>query len=103
MTETKVVNRHKEPYELSIQRDSMFGNPYTHIKDRTTKAEFVVGTREESIEKYREYFYKKIQESKIFRRAVQNLRGRVLGCTCAPLACHGDIIKEYLDNNPNDD
>jgi hypothetical protein len=25
------------------------------------------------------------------------LKGKRLGCFCKPLACHGDVIKEYIE------
>jgi hypothetical protein len=31
-------------------------------------------------------------------RKIEELKGKVLGCFCKPNACHGDVIKEYLDN-----
>ena len=105
MSETRVVNKRKESFDVYIGRGSQFGNPFTHIKDKETKAEFIVNSREEAIAKYREWFYAKIESSIIFRRAVENLRGKTLGCFCAPLACHGDIIKEYLlslDTSPSE-
>jgi hypothetical protein len=29
-------------------------------------------------------------------RRLDELRGKVLGCHCYPLACHGDVLIEYL-------
>ncbi|CAG1022170.1 hypothetical protein DOJK_01483 [Patescibacteria group bacterium] len=26
------------------------------------------------------------------------LRGKILGCHCKPLACHGDILANYLNS-----
>lgn len=37
-----VVNKYKEDFDVYIGRGSKWGNPYTHIKDKTTKAEFIV-------------------------------------------------------------
>lgn len=95
----RVVNKRKEEFDVYIGRGSQFGNPFTHIKDKLTKAEFIVETREESIEKYSEWFHSKIKSSVIFRRAVENLRGKRLGCYCSPLPCHGDVIKQYLSDH----
>ena len=53
----RVVNKYKEDYDVYIGRGSYWGNPYTHIKDKETKASFTVKTREESISKYREYLF----------------------------------------------
>ena len=39
-----------------IHRPYILSNPYTHIKDKKTKAMFVVSSIEEAIEKYEHYF-----------------------------------------------
>ena len=52
---TKVVHCRKEKYDVYIGRPSKWGNPFTHIKDRFTAAEFIVETRKESIDKYKEW------------------------------------------------
>lgn len=84
---TKVVHCKKEKYDVYIGRPSIFGNPFTIGKD---------GTREEVILKYKTYFYKKLMDMK-FWNAIQELKGKILGCWCSPNACHGDTIKEYLE------
>ena len=89
MSECKVVNKYKEKYDVYIGRPSIFGNPFS-VKEYG---------REGCIEKYKEYFYKRIKEDVKFKEEVLKLKDKVLGCFCKPLACHGDVIKEYLDNN----
>ena len=32
-----------------------------------------------------------------YRRRIEGLRGKTLMCFCKPLACHGDVIAEYLN------
>lgn len=86
---TKVVNRHAENFDVYIGRGTPYGNPYIIGKD---------GTREEVIEKYKTYFYKKIRNPR-FKRQILELEGKVLGCSCKPRACHGDIIVQYLLGN----
>lgn len=54
---TTVVNIHKDNYDIYIGRGSKWGNPYTHIKDRNTKATYIVESRAIAIFKYREYIY----------------------------------------------
>lgn len=77
---------------ILIDRTSLFGNPF-HIF--SSKGENY--TREESILKYREYFYRRIKEDEGFRIKVQELKGKKLACWCTPLPCHGDVIIEYLE------
>jgi hypothetical protein len=88
-----VVHCKKEPYDVYIGRPSKWGNPYTHIKDKTTKAEFIVKTRKEAIEKYREY----LLNNKQLMLDLHELEGKVLGCWCKPAACHGDVLIELLN------
>jgi len=95
MVKTGVVNLRKEPYEVYIGRPSIFGNPM-RIDERVHQKPGPV-TRGEAIAWYREYFYAKIKQSPEFRLEVEKLRGKVLGCFCKPLPCHGDVIVEYLD------
>jgi hypothetical protein len=92
----KVVNIKKEKYDVYIGRGSPFGNPYTHLSLQNTKAQVQVKSREEAIEKYREYFYKKIEDPE-FLDDILRLKDKVLGCYCAPKSCHGHIIAEFLD------
>ena len=86
---TKVVNKYREAYDVYIGRPSQFGNPFS-VKEYG---------REGCIARYKEYFYKRIKEDVKFKEEVLKLKDKVLGCFCKPLACHGDVIKEYLDNN----
>lgn len=89
MTETIVVNLRKEPADEYIGRGSIFGNPFKISKYRT---------REMVIDFYREWFYEQLKQD-WFRKAVERLEGKSLGCFCKPKACHGDIIVEYLTNH----
>lgn len=86
-----------------IGRGSILGNPYTHIKDRETKALYVVPTRDEAIERYSHYFDVMYQGNDSFRNRIDEIYEKYkngediyLGCYCKPLPCHGDIIAEKL-------
>jgi len=50
----------------------------------------------EVCEKYKEFFYKKLQD-RVFHANVMTLKGKRLGCYCFPERCHLDIIAEYLN------
>lgn len=54
--------------------------------------------REITLQKYSDYFYYTIEIDSIFLGEIMRLKNRTLGCTCKPLACHGDIIANFLDN-----
>jgi hypothetical protein len=83
-----VVHCKREPFDVYIGRPSKWGNPFSH-KDGTL-AEFRVETREEAIASYAEW----IKTQPELLESLPELRGKVLGCWCAPLACHGDVLSE---------
>lgn len=80
----KVVHCKKEPYDVYIGRGSKWGNPFSIGKD---------GTREEVIEKYRQY----IMGSPQLLKDLYELKGKILGCWCKPLACHGDVLLDLVE------
>ena len=88
----RVVNLYHEPYDVFIGRGSKWGNPFTHIKDKTTLADVIVETREEAIESYRKY----LEQNQELLDSLDELEGKVLGCYCKPDSCHGDILLEFL-------
>lgn len=91
---TKVVNKYKEPYQIYIGRGSKWGNPFTHIKYKKTLANFVVSSREESINAYREWITK--GDGMYLLADLHELKDKVLGCFCKPKLCHGDILVELV-------
>ena len=80
----KVVNIKKERCDVYIGRPSKWGNPFTIGRD---------GTREDVIEKYKQYI---LNNEKLFKN-LPELKGKILGCFCKPLSCHGDILIELLE------
>lgn len=88
---TRVVNLRKEHYDIFIGRGSKWGNPFSHKPSQFNI--IPVATREEAIEKYRDYFL----ETPELLDSLDELRGKVLGCYCKPLACHGDVLVEFLE------
>jgi hypothetical protein len=71
---------------VPIDRGSIWGNPFRLPDD---------GTRKEVIENYRWYYSKKPS----LQRKIGTLKGKVLGCWCYPLSCHGDVLKEQSNGN----
>lgn len=82
---TRVVHCKKQPFDILIDRTTIWGNPFEIGKD---------GSREQVIEKYRKRLMK---SPKLIELAKQKLKGKVLGCWCSPLPCHGDILVEVCD------
>lgn len=79
----KVVHCKREPYDVYIGRPSKWGNPFEIGRH---------GTRDEVIAKYREWLL-----SGDLVHEVTELRGKTLGCWCAPNACHGDVLVELAN------
>jgi len=81
---TKVVHCKKHHYDVYIGRPSKWGNPFAIGKD---------GNRQEVIDKYREWL---LNNDELLLDILE-LDGKVLGCWCAPKACHGDVIIEVIE------
>ena len=91
---TEVVNLYKDPdFDVYIGRagkgqDGYFGNPFSGP------------SKEANIKQFRTYFMDRIKTDREFYRRVLELRGKRLGCFCAPKPCHGDVIAQYLNDLP---
>lgn len=81
---TTVVHKKKARYDIYIGRPSRWGNPFEIGKD---------GDRATVIRKYREWI---LQQPQLLED-IHQLRGKVIACWCAPLACHGDVLAELAD------
>jgi hypothetical protein len=88
---TTVVHCKKAKFDVYIGRPSKWGNPFSH-KDGTL-AKFRVATREEAIRKHAEW----IKAQPELLAALNELKGKVLGCWCAPLACHGSTLAKLAE------
>ena len=64
-----------------IDRKSPWGNPFEIPDD---------GDRNTVITKYADHY---LPHKPTLRAKLEDLRGKVLGCWCAPLPCHGDVLK----------
>lgn len=84
MIKTIVVNKTKEDFDVYIGRGSKWGNPFIIG---------ISGSRLEVIAMYREY----ITASEGLIYDLKELKGKRLGCYCKPLPCHGDVLKELVD------
>ena len=84
----EVVNQRDEHYDVYIGRGSFWGNPYKIGAE---------GTREEVIAKYEKYLWILCKEDReTMVKKLLELEGKVLGCYCKPLPCHGDIILKAI-------
>lgn len=93
MTETTVVHNLHDDFDVYIGRavpergirSSKWGNPFVLRND--TDAE-----RERVISEYREWLVAQPE----LMGSLEELRGKRLGCWCAPKRCHGDVLVELL-------
>lgn len=76
-----VVHCKKEPYDVYIGRPSKWGNPFKVGEGGATREE-VVGWYEDWL----------LEQPDLVAAVRLELRGKVLGCWCAPQACHGDVL-----------
>ena len=77
-----VVNIKNNPSELDyiyIGRPSKWGNPFVIGRD---------GNRDEVVRKYLYY----ILEDQNLLNDLDEIKGKNLGCYCAPQLCHGDVL-----------
>jgi hypothetical protein len=83
----RVVNCNFEECDYYVGRPSKFGNPYTHLHN--TSAPWPVESREDAIRLYEEWIR---SQPELMEAAKKELKGKILGCHCKPLDCHGDIL-----------
>lgn len=103
-----IVNKHTYQKtnidSLYIGRGSCLGNPFSHKEN--TKAEFIVPSRDEAIEKYEQYLTEQLKSNKkikeemnfIWKKVVLDMKPIDLICYCKPQSCHGDVIKKFILN-----
>ena len=82
----RVVHCRREAFDVYIGRPSIWGNPFSHLPN--TLAKFRTRTREEAIARYDEWLDTQPQLLEL----IPTLAGKILGCWCVPLACHGYVL-----------
>jgi len=100
----RVVHKDSTPKgkRFYVARPSALGNPYTYLPTKTL-AKYKVATRDESIEKYREWIeermYKDNPQMVEFGKLVEWMMTECymeLACWCAPQSCHADILRKLV-------
>ncbi len=92
----KIVSKKSgKKFDLYCGRGSIFGNPYTHIKNKKTLAKFIVNTREESIQKFKEY----VPTNTELINNLYLLDNKILQCYCdfPNEDCHCRILLELRE------
>ena len=83
-----VVNWKVSPFDVYIGRGTKWGNPYHIGKD---------GDRDEVCDKY---IALRGADPAFVEMVKRELAGKVLGCSCFPLRCHGDWLAEVAGGGP---
>lgn len=78
-----IVHCKKAKYDVYIGRPSKWGNPFEVG---------VNGTREEVISAYEDC----VRDQPDLMACLPELKGKILGCWCAPKPCHGDVLLKLL-------
>lgn len=81
----RVVHCRKTPHDVYIGRPSKWGNPFVIDTNKGTGRAGVIA-------KYKDY----VRRQPDLMAALPELKGKVLGCWCAPKACHGDALIQLL-------
>lgn len=90
---TIVVHNLVDDFDVYIGREvpehglsgSKWGNPFVMADDSE-------GERQRAIDAYRDWIVTQPE----LMGSLEELRGLRLGCWCAPLGCHGDVLVELL-------
>lgn len=83
-----VVHCRKERFDVMIDRGTKWGNPF---KMDASKCQTSAGDKAERTRVIAAYeTWLKSQPS--LMAALPSLKGKILGCWCAPKACHGDVL-----------
>lgn len=85
----RVVHLKRARYDVRIDRATKWGNPFVMRHE---------SERSQVIEQYRDW----ILDQPDLMAALPELKGKVLGCWCAPRACHGDVLVELADASGED-
>lgn len=92
MIRKMVVHCRRAAYDALIDRTTKWGNIFTSIADRQTRAQVVVKTRGESIARHEGWL--RAQPALIAQ--LHELRDQVLGCWCDPFPCHGHTLIKLI-------
>lgn len=76
-----------DPSRVPVGQFGWLGNPFKSGGSLS---------REQSIAKYKSYFWKRINEDEKFRKAVLELQDKKVACFCKPKACHLEVIADWF-------
>lgn len=84
---TRVVHCRRSKHDVYIGRPGKWGNPF-RLGPKDDRAVVIA--------RYRVW----LLDQPDLLADLHELKGKVLGCWCAPKACHGDVLAELADALP---
>lgn len=96
----RVLNKRNTDRGIYIGRPTPLGNPFTHLTYGS--APHRVNSRDEAVEMYRKWVVRELETNSEAKTQFDSLVAQVrtgnldMICWCAPLACHGDVLKEMI-------
>lgn len=95
MKATTVVHNRRDDFDVYIGREvaehglaaSKWGNPFVMADESDIE-------RDRALAAYRDWV---VQQPELMG-SLEELRGKRLGCWCAPKRCHGNVLVELLDS-----
>ena len=83
----RVVHCRKEAYDVLIDRTTKWGNPFRIERYSPSTS------REEVVVQHKVWLTERMKREPELRGEIEReLGGKVCGCWCAPLPCHGDFL-----------
>jgi hypothetical protein len=109
MPKTSIVNVKTAEFDVYIGRVARFAkdprcHEYSHFANPYSVTRLLLTTMGEEkarahvIEQFRRHLLNCLeQDPGTWIPRLRAVKGKVLGCWCKPLACHGDVVAEYAD------
>lgn len=85
----RVVRVANEKCDVYIGRPSKWGNPFIIGKDGATRAQVI------------KWYEAWVRFQPDLMASLPELKGKILGCHCAPFPCHGDVLIKLLKETEN--
>jgi hypothetical protein len=82
------IGRGKDP---NSQAWGEWGNPFSH-RDSGSAMVTKANSVEEAIERYKADLWQRLKSGKLSVEKLAALKGKTLGCWCAPSPCHGEVL-----------
>jgi len=89
----------EDPNHVYIGRNMVYYVPGAKASKWANPFSVKTYGREECLKLYREHI---LGNKNLMKRIKKELSGKILGCWCAPEACHGDVLLEILEELEDD-